>query len=247
MRAWILTGTVVTTVAWALATQVEADGGRLRATVAATVVPAARVLSVIVEGDVAGVESTAVVVLAPRQGRAPAVGDDVSIDVPGGGAPALIFKGEITGIEPFADASGRPALTLRALNRLHRLARTRKSRVFEQQTDSDIVSAIAREAGLAFGSAGPEAAVVHDRVVQFDQTDLDFLRQRAARIGYEVFVGDSELNFVRPADVTPVRLGCAPARGTSRVFLKTFSPASRIGITSIEGHGAGLGYSKSRS
>jgi phage protein D len=59
-------------------------------------------------------------------------------------------------------------------------------------------------------------------VYQHNQTDLEFLRERAARLGYEVWCEDSTLFFGQPDVPAPVRLAGRRARGTLR--LKTFHP-----------------------
>lgn len=109
-----------------------------------------------------------------------------------------VFIGEITGLEPEFAFDQLPSLTIRAFDRRHRLLRGRKTRTFVQQTDSDIAALIAQEAGL---NAQVEASdVVHDYVVQVNQTDMAFLQERARRIHYEVVVEDKDLLF-RPVGI----------------------------------------------
>jgi phage protein D len=121
------------------------------------------------------------------------------------------------------------------LNRLHRLTRARHSRTFEKKSDADVAAQIAREAGLTFGPTGPEASIEHDRIVQDNQTDLEFLRERAAHIGYEVFVDDSTLYFQRRGDPPPISLGCAPTRALSSALVTVFHPrlASTNGVSKV--------------
>ena len=59
--------------------------------------------------------------------------------------------------------------------------------------DSDIASQIASEANLEVDAV--DSKVTHDYVIQANQTDLEFLRERAGRIQYEVFVSDKTLHF----------------------------------------------------
>src|SRR4029434_6733119 len=65
----------------------------------------------------------------------------------------------------------------------------------EQHKASDTASQIAREAGLT--AQAEDSATVHDYILQANQTDLDFLHERASRIQYEVVVEDKTL-FFRP-------------------------------------------------
>ena len=109
------------------------------------------------------------------------------------------MTGEITALEPEFDQH-KPTLTVRGYDRSHRLYRGHKTRTFLNQTDSDIASQIAREAGL---SADVEAtSEQHTYVIQDNQTNMDFLRSRAARIGYSIAVDQRKLRF-RRAEVSP--------------------------------------------
>jgi phage protein D len=84
---------------------------------------------------------------------------------------------------------------VRGYDRRHRLQRGRKTRTFVQQKDSDIAAQIASEAGLT--AEVEDSSTVHEYVLQANQTDLDFLHERASRIRYEVVVEDKTL-FFRP-------------------------------------------------
>jgi len=108
-----------------------------------------------------------------------------------------LVKGEIVGIEPSYDISRLPDLHVRGFDRLHRLTRGRKSKTFIDQKDSDIASQIASGAGLTPNVE--DSAVTLKHVYQHNQTDLEFLIQRARRIGYEVSVDDTKLQFRKRA------------------------------------------------
>jgi phage protein D len=60
-------------------------------------------------------------------------------------------------------------------------------------TDSDIAAQIAGEASLS--PRTEDSSVTLDYVIQHNQTDLEFLQERARRIGYEVLVEDRTLLF----------------------------------------------------
>ena len=104
-----------------------------------------------------------------------------------------LISAEITGLEPTFVRGGRPSLTVRGHDRRHRLLRGRKTRSFVQQKDSDIASAIASEAGLT--AQATDSQVVHDYVLQANQTNMEFLQERARRIEYEVVVEGKTLHF----------------------------------------------------
>ena len=107
-----------------------------------------------------------------------------------------LMVGEITAIEPEYPARGPMHLTIRGYDRLHRLGHGRKSRSFRDMKDSDIAGQIAHDWNLT-----PEAddtGVSHEYVFQNNQTDMDFLRSRARRIGFEIQVLDKTLFFRKP-------------------------------------------------
>jgi phage protein D len=103
------------------------------------------------------------------------------------------IKGEITALEPDFSAVGLSTMTLRGYDKSHRLHRGRQTRTFEQKTDSQLAQTIAGEAGL---SANVDAtSVTYEYVLQSNQTNMEFLRSRAERNGYQVFAADGNLYF----------------------------------------------------
>ncbi len=104
-----------------------------------------------------------------------------------------LLVGEITGLEPEFRDGEIPTLVVRGYDLRHRLLHGRKTRSFTQLKDSDIASRIAGERGLAAQAA--DSGVTLDYVLQHNQTDLEFLQERARRIGYEVVVADRTLYF----------------------------------------------------
>ena len=65
-------------------------------------------------------------------------------------------------------------MTIRAFDRLHRLARGKRVRSFQNVTDSDVASRLAKEVGL---TADVESTrQVHHYLFQNNETNLEFLR-----------------------------------------------------------------------
>lgn len=122
-----------------------------------------------------------------------AIGNAVEIQMGYRDDLETVIKAEITGLEPEFSSNRLPSMTVRGYDRRHRLLRGRKTRTFVQQKDSDIASQIASEAGLT--GEVEDSQVVHDYVFQANQTDMEFLQQRARRIQYEVVVVDQKLHF----------------------------------------------------
>ena len=56
---------------------------------------------------------------------------------------------------------------------------------------------IAKEVGIKTGTIDP-SGVVHEYLFQENLTNMEFLRERAARIGFELFIENGKLNFRKP-------------------------------------------------
>ena len=112
------------------------------------------------------------------------------------GSLMMRMAGEITGLEPEFSTAQAPTLTVRGYDRRHRLLRGHKTRSFVKMKDSAIARQIAAEAGLT--GRVVDSKTTFDYVMQQNQTDLDFLRERARRIGYEVVVEDKIFYFRPP-------------------------------------------------
>ena len=65
----------------------------------------------------------------------------------------------------------------------HRLFRQPQTRAHLNKKDSDLANEIAQEAGL--GTEIENTQIVYEHIFQHNQTNLEFLSQRAWRIGYE--------------------------------------------------------------
>jgi phage protein D len=109
-----------------------------------------------------------------------------------------VFAGEVLGLELEVSSTSAPRIAIRGYDRLHRLARARKSRAFVKKRDSEIAEDLAREHGMRLDA--PRTPVVHPYVMQADQTDLAFLRARAHHLGFVLRVEDKLLTFA-PRDL----------------------------------------------
>ena len=114
----------------------------------------------------------------------------------GAGRLYTTMVGEITGLEAEFAAADPFTLTVRGYDRRHRLLRGHKTRSFVNMKDSDIVRRVASEAGLR--PEVTDTTIALEYVLQHNQTDLDFIRGRAQRLGYEITVDDRTLYFRPP-------------------------------------------------
>ena len=204
------------------------DGEQVRVTLAGGDLPAARLRAVTVDSggtEDGGVDRATISLELGSGQKPPAAGDAVRISIGrGGDAGNLGFNGEVVYIEPSTGGRNISPVTIRAFNKLHRLNRGRKSKTYQKQSDADIARAIAAEAGLGFAPAGPEANEPQPSVSQHNQTDLEFIRTRAARLGYSVWVDDSTLHFERAADGARVSLGCSVGKSAPDAAVRAFHP-----------------------
>ncbi len=128
-----------------------------------------------------------------------------ALEVQVAGYETALFKGEITAVEPVFTVGGYVRMVVRGYDKSHRLHRGKKIRTFLKMKDSDIVSKIVQEAGLQaeIDTTSPQ----HEHVWQNNQTDMEFLRARARRLGYFVYVEDQKLHFSkRPPGGQPLEL-----------------------------------------
>jgi phage protein D/phage baseplate assembly protein gpV len=112
------------------------------------------------------------------------------------GDKVVLIKGEIPALEPIFDQGMVAKLAVRGYDKSHRLYRASKSRAFLNMKDSEIASKIAKEGGLQ--ASVDDSTTVYDHIFQHNQSDLQFLMQRAWRIGFECFVDEGKLYFRKP-------------------------------------------------
>jgi phage protein D/phage baseplate assembly protein gpV len=148
------------------------------------------------------------------------------------GDPVVVTSGEITAVVVEPGRSGRHELVLTGFDLTHRLAREPKSRSFQRVTDADIATRIAGEYGLDADVDATGAS--HDYVLQAGETDYAFLRRRAARIGFDVWITGRKFFFKKgprsSASPPTLRYGANLSDFTVR-----FSSAERADEVQIRG------------
>ena len=118
-------------------------------------------------------------------------------------ASETLFKGDVVSLEPEFGAGGC-GLLVRSYDRAHLLHRSRKVRVFQNQTATDIVKKVVAENGLRF--EGDASGDPHDYIGQDNETDWDFIWRLAERCGFEFIVSDQTAKFRRPGHGGTVEL-----------------------------------------
>lgn len=139
-------------------------------------------------------------------------------------APQPLISGEITAVEAHFESDGAAMLVVRGYDRSHRLHRGRKTATYLMMTDSAIIQAVAAEAGLTAQVTMP-LAIVHEYVLRHNQTDMEFIRERAGRMGYDVFVNELGTLVVQQSGIP---------RGTAKLKWKENLSSFAPRITSAE-------------
>jgi len=109
----------------------------------------------------------------------------------------ILIEGEITAMEVHFNEKSEADIIVRGYDISHRLHRGRYNRSFLNETDSDIVKKIVQEVGIKLGNID-STGEVHKYVFQENQTNMEFLRERAARNGFELFITEDKINFCKP-------------------------------------------------
>jgi Bacteriophage probable baseplate hub protein len=104
-----------------------------------------------------------------------------------------VFHGEITAIAATFPEEGPATVDVHCHSFLHRLSRGAITKTFLRLKDSAIASQIGRQMGLRVQAT--DSKVTHPFVLQYNQTNLEFLLERASRIGYELLADGKTLVF----------------------------------------------------
>jgi uncharacterized protein involved in type VI secretion and phage assembly len=146
---------------------------------------------------------------------------------------ATLIIGEITAMEPSFSAEGIPLLQIRGYDRSHRLTRGKKTRTYGDAnprgsgiTEDKIIKTIVGETEGITGSQIDTSGlntIKHHYVMQYNQTDLEFLWSRAHLVGYQVYVEDKTLYFQK-ADAHRGATSDKPAALIWPLNLASFEP-----------------------
>jgi phage protein D len=122
------------------------------------------------------------------------------------GTPVTIFQGVVTAIGGEFPEAREPELILHAEDALAPLRMRRRTRVFDDASDSDIVQQVASDAGLS-----PTARLdgpTHVQHWQVNQSDLDLLRERTGAVDGMLTSRDTAVTAAARGDAadSPIRL-----------------------------------------
>jgi hypothetical protein len=150
-----------------------------------------------------------------------------TIDIQVGNPLTSIYKGEVVGMDLMYRGGEKSRLTVRGMNKLHRLLRQRKSITFTDKSDEDIIKQAAGSLSLEFKH---EKTLTYKHVYQHNQTDLEFIRMRAGRIGCHVWCVDQKL-YVKQPDLQQGPVATLKISASGDDAVRTFAP--RLSAASI--------------
>jgi phage protein D/phage baseplate assembly protein gpV len=160
-----------------------------------------------------------------RPGQSLKVEAGSSSDDPTQSAPGPVFDGEVVAVEISFTPQGGKRFLLRGYDKSHRMHRSRRTEVYLMRSDSQIASQLAAAHGLS--PRVDSTPGTNDYLCQHNQTDWEFLSERAREIGYEFNVVRGTLVFRRA--------GADPAAGlTQDLDLDSNLLSFRLRATSAE-------------
>ncbi|MBN1336748.1 MAG: phage late control D family protein [Deltaproteobacteria bacterium] len=189
------------------------------------------------------------------------IGQEVTAKV--GDMTAVIFKGEITALEPSWSAKNGARIVVRALDPLHKLGRGRQSRAFPDQTDSDVVSTVAGDCGL--NVEVDTTSPTHPYILQRNESNISFVKRLAARNNFLLrldretllfkknqYTGD-EVTLTNGANVQSLRISANTADLADKVVVRGWDPLTKqavVGeassVTSVGGGTTGIDLAKTK-
>ncbi len=114
------------------------------------------------------------------------------------GAP-LLFRGHLTRFTTRYNESAPPVNSMLAEDRLRRLRMTRRSQSFAEQNDGQIITSIAQQHNLQTTTNLYSIPLIYPLVNQSDQSDLDFIHERAQKLEAEFWVAADNTTLVLQA------------------------------------------------
>ena len=156
-----------------------------------------------------------------------------------------VFKGPVVRPEPTFPADGVPTLTLCAYDLSHGMRRDeekKRAATWQEITDSDLATQIAQKHGFKAADIDvDETQLVIPYVAQGNETDWAFLKRRAERIGFEVFVDRDTFHFHAPRDALSQLPGTLEYRRNLRSFDARLSVEKQVTKVIVKGWDATAG------
>jgi uncharacterized protein involved in type VI secretion and phage assembly len=155
-------------------------------------------------------------------------GKSLEIKASAGSVEETLFKGEIVELEPHYAAEGLK-VTVRAFDKLHRLTRGRYVKSFVDSKDSDIIEKVIQSVGLS--ATVSATRVIHKHVLQANQTNLEFLQERAGALGFFLYAEGNTIHCEAPSNAgESIELQWHQNMGEFRPRLSTVGAVSEVNV-----------------
>jgi phage protein D len=164
-----------------------------------------------------------------------AIGNTIAIQMGYVGEEQDLFFGDITSVSANFPASGTPTVDVDGRSRLHRLTRVSRTKPFVDSTDKQIVEKVISDGNYGLTADVGETQVVYPSVTQENQTDLEFLLDRAARINFRLRVEGKTL-FFRPAEEDQVVVATFEWGKSLQSFRPTMNAAGQVSQVTVRGY-----------
>lgn len=158
------------------------------------------------------------------------IGDAVTVEIEG----KSLFSGEVIAMEPGYQVEGNTTMTLRAMDKSHRLGRGKKTRFWNDKKDSDVAQEVGSECGL--GVDADDTGEMLPYILQRNESNIAFLKRLAARNNYQLRVdGDSLLFKKATFSGGGVQVKMGGEDGTLRSMRMSFNSAEQVQKVVVRG------------
>ena len=183
--------------------------------------------SIVLEDHVDMVEALTVRVAGHEQAPEWNFEIGMAVEAKLGAGAVLLFKGEVTSLEPSWSVEGMMTMTIRAYDHTHRLARGRKTRWFNDKTDTDIAQSVGAECQLSVEADPSGDARAYE--LQRNESNLTFLKRLAARNNFRLAVDEGKLIF-KKADTssTPTTITMGSNLRSLRMSFNSVEQATKV-------------------
>ncbi len=120
---------------------------------------------------------------------------EIKLRYEGKGGDIPIFKGLVMRHAVEANENGS-LLTIEIKDSAIKLTRTRRSEVYRQKKDSDIIGTLITSNGLLKGTV-TDTALIHPEIIQYYCTDWDFILSRADAYGMLLLAESGKISLVK--------------------------------------------------
>lgn len=157
-------------------------------------------------------------------------GDRFEVEVKTTGDKQTVFSGRVTALGAQFGTRWVPEFTLCAEDDLQLLRMTRRTATYEDTTDASVAARLARAHNLQADADAPGPQ--HKVLVQLNQTDLGFLRDRARAIDAQIYYEGGQVKFKARAS----RGGAAVELHRDDLVFVNFHADLAHQVTEVHGH-----------